>query len=110
MLEGEFGRRDRELSIAVQPFQAVRRKKFFRLPVQYFCRAGRFEDRRIEGRDRPDPWPLICECGPKLVFTDTDRGNQTDSCYDDALQCFSIRMFRVSSITRGPCNKNESSF
>ena len=48
VVERELGRGDGKLRVAIEPFQPMRRKKFFRNPDRNLRRAMRVEDRAVE--------------------------------------------------------------
>src|SRR5882762_401979 len=65
MIEREFRGSDRELRIAVEPFQAVRRKELLGLPVSDFTGAVRVKDAGIKSRNATDATFLRQNTVPK---------------------------------------------
>src|SRR5438309_1599314 len=60
VVQRELGGHDSELGIAIKPFQSVRRKKLFRIPIANLAGTTHTENTRIESCDaRNDRAPLV---------------------------------------------------
>src|SRR5205807_9127730 len=78
VFERELCRYDRELSVAVEPLQTVRREELFRIPIANLAGARHAENARIETCDAVDAtsfgqYPLT-----KTIRAGADAGDGTD--------------------------------
>ena len=89
VFECELDRRHRELRVAIQSFQSMRRKNSFRRPIQDLACAGRLEDRSIEGRDRAYSRFFILDRLPERLFSDSDWCDWSNSCDNNSPHFFS---------------------
>src|SRR2546425_3136246 len=78
IVECELCRCDGELRIAVEPFQTVRRKEFFRIPIVNLAGATNLEGARIEACDALDATLLGQNPVPKIFASMSDASDRPD--------------------------------
>src|SRR4051812_32831531 len=76
VIKRHFRRRDRELSVAIEPFQTMRREMFFRDPIQNLPGAMSIEGGGIETRDRPDPAFFRAQPAPEILASGPNAGDR----------------------------------
>src|SRR5947208_558298 len=84
ILQGELCRYHRELRVTIQPFQAVRCKVVFGIPITNFARASHVEHARIEACDAANTTPFRQDSVPEILNTGTDARDRPDTCDDRA--------------------------
>jgi hypothetical protein len=82
IVKRELGGYDGELRIAVKPFQALRRKKLFRVPTANLASATNAENAWIEARDAPNAAPFGQDSVPKIIDADADACDGADTSDD----------------------------
>ena len=78
IVQRHFGRGDRELRVAIETFQPMRRKKIFRHPVTNFSGATCVKTARIKSRDRDDAAFLRADALPEIFAPASDTCNRSD--------------------------------
>src|SRR5205814_8143163 len=73
-----------EWCLAIEPFKAMRRKMFFRDPLENLPGAVRVELRCIEARDGPNPTFFRAQSAPEIFAADSDAGDRSDAGDDGA--------------------------
>src|SRR5438093_5954881 len=84
ILQRELRRDDSELRVTIKPFQPLRRKKLFGIPIANFTGTSHPKHAGIKTRDAADPGPFRHDSIPKPIETDADAGNRTDTSDDRA--------------------------
>src|SRR5205823_3725516 len=97
VVERELRRRDGELRIAVEPFQTVRRKEFFRIPIVNLAGATNLEGARIEACDALDAALLGENSVPKILAPMSDASDWTDPGDDCASSAHAVTLFAFAS-------------
>src|SRR5204863_6689028 len=67
VLQRELCRHDCELSVTIEPFQAVRCKVVFGIPIANFARASHVEHARIEACDAANTTPFRQDSVPEIL-------------------------------------------
>src|SRR5207253_10592681 len=71
---------DSELGIAIKPFQSMRRKKLFRIPIANLAGTTNTENTRIETCDASNTALLRKYSDPIIIYTGADACNGDDDC------------------------------
>src|SRR6266480_2223491 len=95
--ERQLRRCDGKLRIAVEPFQTVRRKEFFRIPIVNLARATNLEGARIEACDALNTALLGENSVPKVFAPMSDASDWTDPGDDNASSAHAVTLFAFSS-------------
>src|SRR5260370_4722177 len=83
IIESEFGGRDGKLRVTIEPFETMRRKKFFRIPNANFTHAEHTERIDIKAGAPADAAFLGENSVPKIFASVPAASDRTDSG-DDA--------------------------
>src|SRR5207253_7210148 len=72
IVKRKLGGYDGELGVAVKPFQTLRRKKLFWVPIANLASATNTENARIEARDASNAAPFCQNSVPETIDPDAD--------------------------------------
>src|SRR5438105_1005325 len=97
VVQSQLRRGNGELRITIEPLQALRRKKFFWIPILNFASAPHLERARVEVCDAADPAFLRENSIPKTIDTFADAGDGADSGDNRASSCHAATLFAVVS-------------
>src|SRR5437588_10589190 len=75
---------DSELGIAIKPFQSVRRKKLFRIPIANLAGTTHTENTRIEACNAGDTASFCRDSVPKILDAGADACDGTNTSDDGA--------------------------
>src|SRR6266480_3843725 len=84
VVEREFRRRDRKLSVTIKPFQTMRREKFFRVPIINLTRHSNTEPAHVKTRDRANAGFLGEKSFPKPIDAFANAGDRAKAGDDNA--------------------------
>ena len=93
IIERQFCRRDRKLGVAIEPFQSMRREKFFRVPIIDLAGDPHTERAHIEIGDWADAGFLGFDPIPKTFDAFADAGNRAKAGDDNASSIHIITLF-----------------
>jgi hypothetical protein len=97
IIERELCGDDGELRVAVKPFQTVRRKKFFWIPIANLAGATNAENARIEACDATNAALFRENSVPKTIDADADACDGTDTGDDCASLVHAATLFALAS-------------
>src|SRR6266576_7107235 len=97
VLQRELCRHDCELSVTIEPFQAVRCKVVFGIPITNFARASHVEHARIEACDAANTTSFRQDSVPEILNTRTDARNRPDTCDDRASPAHTVTLSALVS-------------
>src|SRR5205807_9219720 len=84
VVEREFCRRDRKLSVTIKPFQTMGREKFFRVPIINLTRHSNTAPAHIKTGDRANAGFLAENSFPKPFDAFADASNRAKPGDDNA--------------------------
>src|SRR5687768_8265582 len=84
VFEREQGAGNRELGVAIEPFQPMRREEGRRVPIADFTRAMCLELARVEARQPRDAALTGANVPPERLTPYTNAGDRTDARDDGA--------------------------
>src|ERR1700730_11380951 len=97
IIECEFGGRDGKLRITIEPFETMRREKFFRIPIANFTRAAHTERTDIQAGDPADAALLGENSIPKILASVPDASDRTNAGDDGASPAHAVTLVGLAS-------------
>src|SRR5256886_12262724 len=88
---------DSELGITIKPFQSVRRKKLFRIPIANLAGTTHTENTRIESCDARNAALFRKDSVPKIIDAGADACDGTDARDDRAPPVHAATLFTLAS-------------
>src|SRR5262249_7892594 len=98
VLQRQLGRYDSELRVAIEPFQTLRRKKLFRIPIANLASATHTENTRIEACNAGDTASFRQDSVPKIIDAGADACDGTDTSDDGASSLHAVTLSALASM------------
>src|ERR1700720_2405054 len=97
IIECEFGGRDGKLRVTIEPFETMRRKKFFRIPIANFTPAAHMERIDVKAGNPADAALLGKDRFPEVLPPMPDAGDWADAGDDRAPSAHAATWFPLVS-------------
>src|ERR1700730_1601104 len=97
IIERQLCRRDRKLSVTIEPLQSVRRNEFFRVPVIDLSCDANTESAHVEAGNWTDAGFLGQNSFPKIFDAFADASNRTETGDDNATATHAVTLLARAS-------------